>query len=80
LRVSRISKFPGSVSQKLKTENEIRRQNRRPALGRVFKTVRFVFSHYLPIETLAPQNQVYDPFAVVPPFLKQVREAIAQTA
>ena len=35
---------------------------------------------YLPIETLAPQNKVYDPFAVVPPFLKLVREAITQTA
>jgi sugar phosphate isomerase/epimerase len=35
---------------------------------------------YLPIETLAPQNKAYDPFAVVPPFLKQVREAIEQTA
>jgi len=35
---------------------------------------------YLPIETLAPASKVYDPFAVVPPFLKQVREAIAQTA
>lgn len=35
---------------------------------------------YLPIETLAPQNKPYDPFVVVPPFLKQVREAIAQTA
>jgi sugar phosphate isomerase/epimerase len=35
---------------------------------------------YLPIETLAPANKVYDPFAVVPPFLKLVREAIAQTA
>jgi len=35
---------------------------------------------YLPIETLAPADKVYDPFAVVPPFLKQVREAIAQTA
>ena len=35
---------------------------------------------YLPIETLAPQQQAYDPFAVVPPFLKAVREAIAQTA
>ena len=35
---------------------------------------------YLPIETLAPQNKVYDPFAVVPPFLKLVREAIEQTA
>ena len=35
---------------------------------------------YLPIETLAPQNKVYDPFAVVPPFLELVRQAIAQTA
>lgn len=35
---------------------------------------------YLPIETLAPSDKPYDPFAVVPPFLKQVREAIAQTA
>lgn len=35
---------------------------------------------YLPIETLAPSNQPYDPFAVVPPFLKLVRAAIAQTA
>lgn len=35
---------------------------------------------YLPIETLAPQNKPYDPFAVVPPFLKQVHDAIAQTA
>lgn len=34
---------------------------------------------YLPIETLAPANRPYDPFAVVPPFLKQVREAIAET-
>lgn len=35
---------------------------------------------YLPIETLAPKNKVYDPFSVVPEFLKQLREAIAQTA
>lgn len=35
---------------------------------------------YLPIETLEARNQPYDPFKVVPPFLKQVREAIAQTA
>lgn len=35
---------------------------------------------YLPIETLAPANKVYEPFAVVPPFLKLVREAMAQTA
>ena len=35
---------------------------------------------YLPIETLSPKNKVYDPFTVVPPFLKQLRDAIAQTA
>jgi sugar phosphate isomerase/epimerase len=35
---------------------------------------------YLPIETLAPSHGAYDPFAVVPPFLKQVRAAMAQTA
>jgi sugar phosphate isomerase/epimerase len=35
---------------------------------------------YLPIETLAPKDKAYDPFTVVPPFLKQVREAINQTA
>jgi sugar phosphate isomerase/epimerase len=35
---------------------------------------------YLPIETLAPANKDYDPFKVVPPFLKLVREAMAQTA
>jgi len=36
---------------------------------------------YLPIETLSPaKDKPYDPFAVVPPFLKQLREAIAQTA
>ncbi len=35
---------------------------------------------YLPIETLEPKNKPYDPFAVVPPFLKQVRKAIARTA
>jgi sugar phosphate isomerase/epimerase len=35
---------------------------------------------YLPIETLSPKNKVYDPFAVVPVFLKQLREAVAQTA
>jgi hypothetical protein len=35
---------------------------------------------YLPIETLSPKNKVYDPFQVVPAFLKQLRAAIAQTA
>src|SRR4051812_17397994 len=35
---------------------------------------------YLPIETLSPKGHVYDPFTVVPAFLKQLRDAIAQTA
>jgi sugar phosphate isomerase/epimerase len=35
---------------------------------------------YLPIETLAPKGKPYDPFTLVPAFLKQVRDAIAQTA
>jgi sugar phosphate isomerase/epimerase len=36
---------------------------------------------YLPIETLSPGGGVnYDPFVVVPKFLKEVREAIAATA
>jgi hypothetical protein len=48
------------------------------------KLVRIVrvsgYRGYLPIETLAPKNKPYDPFAVAPPFLKQLREAIAETA
>lgn len=37
---------------------------------------------YLPIETLSPRGGVgnYDPFVVVPKFLKELREAIAHTA
>jgi hypothetical protein len=35
---------------------------------------------YVPIETLSYKKGDYDPLAVVPAFLKQVREAIAQTA
>ncbi len=38
------------------------------------------YSGYLPIETLSPRGKPYDPYAVVPEFLKQVREALAQTA
>jgi Xylose isomerase-like TIM barrel len=38
------------------------------------------YSGYLPIETLAPRGKEYDPFTMVPVFLKQVREAIAATA
>ena len=35
---------------------------------------------YLPIETLSPKDKVYDPYRAVPAFLKQLRDAIAQTA
>jgi len=38
------------------------------------------YSGYLPIETLAPRGKPYDPFVIVPAFLKQVREALAKTA
>ena len=38
------------------------------------------YTGYLPIETLSPRGQPYDPYAVVPAFLKQLRDAIAQTA
>jgi sugar phosphate isomerase/epimerase len=35
---------------------------------------------FLPIETIAPSGQNYDPFKTVPAFLAQVRDALAQTA
>ncbi len=38
------------------------------------------YSGYLPIETLSPKGKPYDPYVVVPEFLKQLRAAIAQTA
>jgi len=37
------------------------------------------YSGYLPIETLSPRGKPYDPYAVVPEFLKQVRKAMEQT-
>jgi sugar phosphate isomerase/epimerase len=38
------------------------------------------YKGYLPIETLSPQGKPYDPAAVVPAFLAQLRDAIAKTA
>lgn len=38
------------------------------------------YSGYLPIETLGPRGKPYDPYKVVPEFLKQLRAAIDQTA
>ena len=35
---------------------------------------------YLPIETLSPKGKAYDPYTAAPAFLKQLRDAIAQTA
>jgi sugar phosphate isomerase/epimerase len=35
---------------------------------------------YLPIETLSAKGKDYDPFTVVPQFLEELRQAIAQTA
>jgi len=50
-------------------------------LVRLVKLIRASdYRGYLPIETLSPKNKVYDPFTVVPKFLQQLREAIAQTA
>ena len=50
-------------------------------LPRLIKIVRDSnYRGYLPIETLAPKNKVYDPFTIVPMFLKQLRDAIAQNA
>jgi len=47
-------------------------------LVRLMKIVRESgYSGYLPIETLSPRGKPYDPYTVVPAFLKQVREAIA---
>jgi sugar phosphate isomerase/epimerase len=52
-------------------------------LKRLLRVVRDSgYRGYLPIETLSPRGGVgnYDPFVVVPKFLKELREAIAQTA
>lgn len=35
---------------------------------------------YLPIETLSRPGKDYDPYKVVPTFLEQLRQAIAETA
>ena len=47
-------------------------------LVRLMKIVRESgYSGYLPIETLSPRGKPYDPYTVVPTFLKQLREAMA---
>jgi hypothetical protein len=37
------------------------------------------YSGYLPIETLSPKGKPYNPYVVVPAFLKQLREAMAKS-
>jgi sugar phosphate isomerase/epimerase len=38
------------------------------------------YQGYIPIETLGPRGKEYDPYKVVPAFLKEMRDALAQTA
>lgn len=50
-------------------------------LKRLLKIVRASgYSGYLPIETLSTSDKPYDPYTVVPPFLQQLKRAIAETA
>ncbi|MBI3208461.1 MAG: sugar phosphate isomerase/epimerase [Candidatus Solibacter usitatus] len=50
-------------------------------LVRLMKIIRKSgYSGYLPVETLSPREKAYDPFTVVPRFLKQVQLALRQTA
>jgi len=50
-------------------------------LVRLMKIIRKSgYSGYLPIETLPTKGKPYDPFVVVPQFLKQLQNAIALTA
>jgi hypothetical protein len=49
-----------------------------PKLLRIIRASRYRV--YLPIETIAPPGEAYDPFTLLPSFLKQVRDAIAQSA
>jgi sugar phosphate isomerase/epimerase len=50
-------------------------------LPRLIKIARKSGYHgYLPIETLSPKGKPYDPYVVVPKFLKRLQAAVAQTA
>lgn len=50
-------------------------------LKRLLKIVRSSgYSGYLPIETLSVSGRPYDPYAIVPPFINQLKQAIAQSA
>ena len=53
----------------------------RTDLNRLLTIIRKAgYRGYIPIETLSSSAAVYDPFAVVPKFLAQVKEAMAATA
>jgi len=50
-------------------------------LKRLLKIVRSSnYSGYLPIETLSTPNKPYDPYQIVPPFVDELKRAIAQSA
>jgi sugar phosphate isomerase/epimerase len=50
-------------------------------LTRLLKIVRDSgYSGYLPVETLSVAGKPYDPYQVVPPFMKKLKEAIARSA
>jgi sugar phosphate isomerase/epimerase len=50
-------------------------------LNRLLRIVRNSGYHgYLPIECLSPKGKPYDPYTIVPAFLKKLQDAIAQTA
>lgn len=38
------------------------------------------YSGYLPVETLSVRGQPYDPYQIVPPFVQELKQAIAETA
>jgi sugar phosphate isomerase/epimerase len=72
---------PYAVNWQIK-QSPFGEENNQPTdLVRLVQIVRASgYRGYLPIETLSPKNKVYDPFTVVPAFLKELRQAIAQTA
>ena len=48
-------------------------------LARLLRIVRASgYSGYLPIETLSVADKPYDPYQVVPAFMKKLKEAIAR--
>src|SRR4051812_48942318 len=72
---------PYAVNWQVKQYPSAEEPDKPTDLIRLLKIVRASgYRGYLPIETLSPKDHVYDPFAVVPPFLKQLQDAIAQTA